>query len=193
MSLKNIAQEISNCTKCDLHKNRNNTVPGEGDPKAKIMFVGEGPGEREDLKGKPFVGDAGKLLDYFLKLADLKRENIFITNLVKCRPPGNRDPREEEIETCTKLYLQRQIKLIKPLLTVTLGRHAMNHFLPDSLKISKVHGQPKRMVNSKTGESQIYYPVYHPAAVLYHKSLKATIEKDFKKLPKVLEKIKNEK
>ena len=188
MSLEDLCQQILKCKKCPLHKGRTNAVPGEGNPKSKIMFLGEAPGKQEDLQGKPFVGQAGKFLDELLKLANLSRENVFITNVVKCRPPENRDPLPEEIQTCLP-YLKEQIKLIKPTLIVTLGRHAMYQFLPKEFKISQVHGQPKKMVNTKTGESQVYYPVFHPAAALYHGNLKKDLERDFKKIPRVLEKI----
>jgi len=187
-ALERIHQQIIKCTKCSLSKTRTNPVPGEGNPKAEIMFIGEAPGEQEDLQGRPFVGQAGKFLDKLLKLANLNREDIFITNIIKCRPPKNRDPLPEEIQSCLP-YLKEQIRLIKPILIVTLGRYAMYQFLPREFKISQVHGQPKKMVSIKTGESQVYYPVYHPAAALYHENLKKEMEKDFKRIPKVLEKI----
>ncbi|MCD6528060.1 uracil-DNA glycosylase [bacterium] len=190
MNLEILSQKIKQCQKCPLAKTRTKAVPGEGSPKAKIMFIGEAPGKDEDKQGRPFVGQAGKLLDELLKLAELKRQDIFITNIVKCRPPENRDPLLEEIQICLP-YLKEQIKLIKPQLIVTLGRHAMYQFLPKEFKISQVHGQPKKMINTKTGESQVYYPVYHPAAALYHNNLKKDLERDFVRIPKILEKIKN--
>lgn len=186
--LTSIAQRISNCQKCVLAIKRTNTVPGDGNPGAEIIFIGEGPGEQEDLQGKPFVGQAGKFLEEMLKLIGLKREDVFIGNLVKCRPPENRDPFPDEVETCVDNYLNDQIKAIQPKLIVTLGRHAMERFIPGK-KISQIHGQPKRMVNQKTGEKQTYLPLYHPAAALYHGSLRDTLIKDFKKIPKILEKI----
>jgi len=189
-SLKTIAQNVKNCQKCVLAEKKNLAVPGEGNPKAEIMFIGEGPGEQEDKEGKPFVGRAGKFLEEMLAMINLKREDVFITNLVKCRPPGNRDPDPDEIEICIKNYLQKQIEVIKPKLIITLGRHALEVFIPDK-KISQVHGQPKRLINKETGKKQVYLPLYHPAAALYHNSLKNTLIKDFKKIPKILEKIKN--
>ena len=185
-----IAEKIKKCRKCILHKTRTHPVPGEGDPGTKIMFIGEGPGQEEDKQGRPFVGEAGKFLTELLSLAGLKREEVFITNIIKCRPPGNRDPLPEEVESCRD-YLKGQIKIIKPILIVTLGRHAMYKFLLSEFKISKVHGQPKEMVNSKTGQSQVYYPVYHPAAALYHGSLRKILEKDFKRIPRVIKKIRS--
>ncbi|MCK4967508.1 MAG: uracil-DNA glycosylase, partial [Candidatus Aenigmarchaeota archaeon] len=160
--LDKIANEIVKCQKCPLGQQRTKAVSGEGYPNAQIMFVGEAPGKQEDLQGKPFVGTAGKLLDELILLIGLKRKDIFITNIVKCRPPANRDPLPQEIDFCLP-YLERQIEIIQPKLIVTLGRHAMYQFLPDRFKISQVHGQPKKMINSKTGVSQVYYPVYHPA------------------------------
>lgn len=183
-----IAKNISACQKCVLGEKRTNTVPGEGNPKAEIMFIGEGPGEQEDLKGRPFVGQAGKFLEEMLATIGLKREDVFIGNLVKCRPPGNRDPFPDEVEICTRHYLEAQIKAINPKLIITLGRHAMEKFIPGK-KISQIHGQPKRMINSETGKKQIYLPLYHPAAALYHGSLRETLIKDFKKIPKILKKI----
>ncbi len=188
MSLEEIASQVKRCKECILSEKRTNAVPGTGSPQAEIMFIGEGPGEKEDKMGLPFVGQAGKYLDEFLSSINLKRENVFITNLVKCRPPQNRDPFPDEVEICTKLYLEKQIELIKPKLIITLGRHALEKFIPDK-KISEVHGQPKRLINQKTGKKQVYFPLYHPAAALYHNSLKNTLLSDFKKIPKVLKKI----
>ncbi|PIY96755.1 MAG: uracil-DNA glycosylase [Candidatus Kerfeldbacteria bacterium CG_4_10_14_0_8_um_filter_42_10] len=187
-NLETISQEISRCQKCVLAEKRTNAVPGDGNSNAEIMFIGEGPGEQEDLQGKPFVGQAGKFLEEMLETIGLKRKDVFITNLVKCRPPSNRDPFPDEIEVCVKNYLERQIKLIKPRLIITLGRHAMERFIPGR-KISQIHGQPKRLVNHETGEKQIYLPLYHPAAALYHGSLRETLIRDFKKIPKILEKV----
>lgn len=185
MSLEDIAKEISECTKCDLHQTRTNTVPGEGNPDADILFIGEGPGAKEDEQGKPFVGSAGKYLDELLEMIGLTRQDIFIANVVKCRPPKNRDPLPEEAETCTTNYLFRQIALIKPKIIVTLGRHSMNRFI-DGKTISQDHGKPFRV------KGQVYYPVYHPAAALYRGSLRGDIEADFKKIPRVIEKIDKE-
>jgi len=146
------------------------------------MFIGEGPGKEEDKQGLPFVGSAGKFLDELLATINLERSDVFIGNVVKCRPPDNRDPLPEEIKTCFP-YLQQQIELIKPKLIATLGRHAMYQFLPEDLRISQVHGRPFRR------HGQVYLPLYHPAAALYHGSLRETIINDFKKIPLILKKI----
>ncbi len=183
MTLDEIAKEIAACTKCDLHKGRTHTVPGEGNPHAAVMFIGEGPGEKEDLQGRPFVGAAGKYLEELLGMIDWKRADVFIANVVKCRPPNNRDPLPEEVETCTTSYLFKQIEAIKPLVIVTLGRHSMNRFIPNRI-ISQDHGKPVRV------KGQVYYPIYHPAAALYRGTLRADIEADFRKLPQVVEKAK---
>lgn len=188
MTLEEIAKRVRNCKKCPLYKTRNRVVPGEGNPKAKIMFVGEAPGLQEDLQGRPFVGAAGKFLDELLASCSLKRKEVFIGNLLKCRPPANRDPKPEEIETCWP-YLVEQIKIIKPKLIVTLGRHALQKFLPKG-SISQKHGQVMRRKIPNLGKI-IFYATFHPAAVLYRGDLRQTLEKDFKKIPKVLEKVKN--
>ena len=190
--LAEIANRIKKCKKCSLYKSCLHAVPGEGNPNAKIMFIGEAPGEEESRQGRPFVGAAGKFLDELIKKAGFRRKDIFITNVVKCRPPANRDPLPQEIETCWG-YLETQIEIIKPKLIVTLGRHAMYKFLPERLKISHDHGKVFKMVEKKTGRCQVYYPVYHPAAALYQGGLKAVLEKDFRKIPKILEKLINTK
>ncbi len=179
--LAKLNQEITKCTKCLLSKCRTNVVPGEGNSSAEIMFIGEGPGYHEDQQGRPFVGAAGKFLDELLALINLKREDVYIANIIKCRPPGNRDPLPEEVEACAS-WLDKQVALIRPKLIVLLGRHAMNRFLP-KLSISEVHGQPKRY------RGQVYFPMYHPAAGLYNSSNRPIIEKDFQKIPQVLKKI----
>lgn len=181
-NLNSIAEEVNKCQKCPLHQDRTKTVPGDGAERAEIIFIGEGPGKEEDKQGLPFVGSAGKFLDELLATINLSRSDVFIGNIVKCRPPQNRDPLPEEINTCFP-YLQKQIEAIKPKLIVLLGRHSMYQFLPDDLKISQVHGQPYRRHN------QVYLPLYHPAAALYHGSLRATIIQDFKKIPLILKKI----
>lgn len=185
MTLEGIVKEIATCEKCALHKTRTNTVPGEGDPNADILFIGEGPGAKEDEQGKPFIGGAGKYLTQLLEMINLKREDVFIANVVKCRPPENRDPSPEEAEICTTNYLFRQIDLIKPKVIVTLGRHSMNRFIKGKT-ISQDHGKPFRV------KGQVYFPLYHPAAALYRGSLREDIESDFKKIPKVIAKIKKE-
>ena len=189
MSLEDLEKQIKSCEFCALYRKRIQAVSGVGNPQAKIMFVGEGPGEKEDMEGKPFVGQAGQFLDEMLAVANLKREDAYITNIIKCRPPGNRDPKEEEIKACQP-YLEKQIELIRPEVIITLGRHALAWFIPDR-KISQVHGQLKRMVREETGETRLVFPLYHPAAALYHESMKNVLMSDFKRIPKVLEKIEN--
>lgn len=188
-SLETIAAEVSACTKCPLHEGRTHAVPGEGNPHADLMFVGEGPGRNEDEQGRPFVGAAGRFLEEMLAAIKLTREDVFIGNVVKCRPPGNRDPEPFEVTTCTEAYLYRQIDLIQPKLICTLGRHAMSLFLPNA-RISQIHGQPKRLVDSATDKpTHVIFPMYHPAAALYHAPLKQTMMRDFRRIPKVLEKL----
>ncbi len=170
------------CTKCALSKCRTNVVPGEGNPAAEIMFIGEGPGFHEDKQGRPFVGAAGKFLDELLASIKLKREDVYIANIIKCRPPENRDPMPEEAEACWP-WLEKQTALIKPKLIVLLGRHAMSRFLPASLTISKAHGEAKRY------HGQVYLPLYHPAAGLYNGGNRPIIEQDFQKIPQILKKI----
>ncbi len=185
-------QKVKQCDKCDLAKTRINVVPGEGDPKAEVMFVGEGPGAHEDKQGRPFVGAAGKFLDQLLQIINLKRETVYIANIVKCRPPNNRDPLPEEAEACWP-WLTKQIEIIKPKLIVPLGRHAMERFLPEGFRISDVHGQAKRYKSPVSDTTQVYLPMYHPAAGLYRGDMRPTIEKDFQKIPKLLKLIKSEK
>ncbi len=174
------------CTACPLHTGRTNGVPGEGNPHAEIMFIGEGPGQKEDETGRPFVGAAGKFLETMLAGINLTREDVFIGNVVKCRPPNNRDPENAEVETCTTLWLFQQIKILMPLLIITLGRHAMYRFLPDTLRISTAHGKPFRR------NGQVYLPLYHPAAALYQSTLRETLQSDFKKIPLLLAKLRLE-
>lgn len=171
------------CTKCPLHKSRKKAVPGEGSPKAEILFIGEGPGQNEDNLGRPFVGEAGKFLDELLATINIKREDVFITNVVKCRPPNNRDPLDEEVRICTTAYLYAQIKAIKPKLIVTLGRHSMHLFFPQIRSISSVHGKAYK----KAG--QVYMLMYHPAVSLYQASLKQTLKEDFKKIVEIIKQI----
>jgi uracil-DNA glycosylase family 4 len=142
------------------------------------MFIGEGPGFHEDKQGRPFVGAAGQFLEELLASIDLSREQVFITNVVKCRPPANRDPEPEEIEAC-RGYLDRQIELIQPKMVVTLGRFSMARYFPNA-KISQIHGQPKKM------DGVIYYPMYHPAAALHQPSLRRTVQEDMKRIPQLL-------
>ena len=176
--LKEVAAEVSVCEKCTLWKGRTRAVPGEGNPHAKIMFIGEGPGFHEDKQGRPFVGPAGQFLDELLASINLKRADVFITNVVKCRPPENRDPKPEEIDACND-YLDRQIAAISPQVIVTLGRHSMAKFF-GSEKISAIHGRARKI------DGRICFAMYHPAAGLHQASLKDTIRADFKKIPQVI-------
>ncbi len=175
-----IAKRVNACRDCALYKGTTQGVPGEGAPDAEIMFVGEGPGFYEDRQGRPFVGAAGKFLDQLLASIGLDRKKVFITNVVKHRPPNNRDPLADEIEACAK-YLEEQIAAIQPKVIVTLGRHSMQRYFPGE-GISRVHGQPRRK------DGQIVVPMYHPAAALHQQSLRNVIEADFRKLPDFLEK-----
>lgn len=180
---------VLQCEKCKLASNRTNVVPGEGNEKAEVMFIGEGPGKNEDLQGRPFVGAAGKFLDEMLNSINLKRENVYIANVVKCRPPENRDPLPEEVSACWP-WLEKQIELIEPLIIVSLGRHSTARFLANVV-ISKDHGQPFR---KKFGKNKIiFYPCYHPAAALYNGGLRETLLKDFKKIPKIIKIAKEDK
>jgi len=175
-ALNAIAQEIKGCTKCPLCNGRTHAVPGSGRIDADIMFIGEGPGYHEDQQGLPFVGASGKYLDELLAKNGLTRKDVFITNVVKCRPPGNRDPLPNEIQTCVSNYLNRQIDLIQPKLIATLGRYSMGLFFPPDVRITKIHGQVKRT----TG--RMYYPLFHPAAVLRNPDMRPTMEEDFKRM-----------
>ena len=179
--LEEVGREVAVCQKCDLQFTRKKAVPGEGPADASIMFVGEGPGFYENEQGRPFVGAAGKFLDELLASINMKRECVFITNVVKCRPPGNRDPLPEEIEICTNTYLNRQIQAINPTVIVTLGRYSMGLFLPEA-KIGSVHGQ------SFWVKGRMVVPMYHPAAALHQQSLRPVLEKDFARLPELITK-----
>ncbi len=176
--LKQIAKEISGCIQCALQYSRKLAVPGEGPARAEIVFIGEGPGFYENEQGRPFVGAAGKFLDELLTNVNMKRSDVFITNVVKCRPPGNRDPLPEELSSCCG-YLERQIQTINSKVIVTLGRYSMAHFFPFA-KISSVHGQVMR------SKGRLVIAMYHPAAALHQQSLRATIEKDFSRLPELI-------
>jgi uracil-DNA glycosylase len=177
-ALAEVAAEVSVCPKCELCRTRTHAVPGEGPTDARIMLIGEGPGWHEDQQGRPFVGNAGKFLNELLGRAGLSREQVFITNVVKCRPPGNRDPMPDEIAACSE-YLERQIAAIDPDVIVTLGRFSMARWFPGE-RISRIHGQPKR------DGRRLIVPMYHPAAALHQGNLRGAIEEDFAKLPKIL-------
>jgi len=177
-TLIQIAREVSTCTNCALHHSRKKAVPGEGPSHAEIMFIGEGPGFHENEQGRPFVGAAGKFLDQLLAQADVTRADVWIGNVVKCRPPENRDPLPDELASCNE-YLERQIEAINPSIIVTLGRFSMSKFMPGA-KISQVHGQMR-----KVGERYVI-AMFHPAAALHQAALKPAILEDFAKLPALL-------
>ncbi len=183
-TLNHVADQVKTCEKCALHFSRKNSVPGEGPANSEIMFIGEGPGFYENEEGRPFVGQAGKFLDELLGVAGLKRSEVFICNVVKCRPPGNRDPLPEELQACGG-YLDEQIQAINPQVVVTLGRFSMAKFLPN-FKISEIHGQAS-MINGR-----MIVPMFHPAAALHQPSLKPQVIEDFKLLPKFLEQMKKQ-
>ena len=175
MTLEQLDEAIHACTLCPLHQGRTQSVPGEGPPGADIMFIGEGPGFHEDRQGRPFVGAAGKFLEELLASIDMTREQVFIANVAKGRPPGNRDPSPSELSACEP-YLERQIQLIRPKVIVTLGRFSMYRYFPGA-SISKIHGQPKRVGNL------LVVPMFHPAAALHQPKWRPLVEADFKKLP----------
>ena len=179
--LTELAKEIAVCERCILSQSRKKAVPGEGPEDADIMFIGEAPGFHEDRQGRPFVGAAGQFLNELLESIGLKREDVYIANVIKCRPPANRDPLASEIKACWP-YLERQIELIKPKMIVTLGRYSMEQFLPGQ-KISQIHGRPRKM------DGIIYYPVYHPAAALHQPRYRADVEADFQRIPQLLAEI----
>jgi DNA polymerase len=179
-----IADEVKGCTLCELSRTRTHAVPGEGNAHARVMLIGEGPGWHEDQQGRPFVGNSGKFLGELIAKAGLKREDVFITNVVKCRPPSNRDPLPDEIHACS-LYLERQIAAIDPDVIVTLGRFSMAKYFPGE-RISRIHGEPR-----KVGR-RLVVPMYHPAAALHQAALRGDIEADFAKLPKYLAEVERE-
>ena len=176
--LEKIAKQVVECQRCGLFKGTNRSVPGQGNPNAEVVFVGEGPGYWEDQRGIPFCGPSGKLLNKLFQLIGLSREEVWIGNVVKHRAPNNRDPLPEEIEAC-RLFLDEQIKIINPKIIVTLGRFSMNKFLPGEY-ISQVHGQA-RFVDF-AGEKRIVISMYHPAAALRNGRIMEEIKEDFKKI-----------
>ncbi len=178
MSLEVIASKIRICTLCELHKSRTLAVPGEGSLNANVIFVGEGPGATEDIQGKPFVGSSGKYLDKLLDLISLNRKDVFIVNIVKCRPPGNRAPYLDERNACLP-YLKEQIRIINPYIICTLGKTALET-LTGITSISKVHG---KLINIDNVE---LFPLYHPAAALYNPNLRTILESDIYKLKNIL-------
>ncbi len=177
--LQELHKTIAVCTDCDLCRTRTHAVPGEGAPDAEVMLVGEAPGFYKDQQARPFIGPAGRFLDALITSAGLKREQLYIANVIKCRPPDNRDPLPTEIEACRK-HLRRQIELIKPRLIVTLGRYSLSWFFPRE-SIGKVHGRPR------TRDGICFLPMYHPAAALHAGNMRKVIEEDFRRIPEVLE------
>jgi uracil-DNA glycosylase len=177
--LEVIAAEVRGCPRCRLSQTRKRAVPGEGPPRARLMFIGEGPGYWENEEGRPFVGQAGKLLEDLLAVINLTREDVFITNVVKCRPPNNRDPLPDEMAACHE-YLERQIRAIQPRVIVTLGRFSMGKFFPPGQGISRLHG------TTVTYGRTTVLAVYHPAAALRQAALKQVLVEDFKKIPALL-------
>ncbi|HOX28489.1 MAG TPA: uracil-DNA glycosylase [bacterium] len=175
-----LREKVVTCNKCALAEGRTNAVFGEGDVNTQVVFIGEGPGQEEDRQGRPFVGAAGKLLDKMIEEIGLKRSDVFIGNIVKCRPPGNRDPKPEEIDAC-KDYLFAQIAFINPKVICTLGRHSLHTLVHPDISISKEHG---RAVN-KMGK--VFLPMYHPAAALYRRELLDKLRYDFEQLKRLLE------
>jgi len=177
-ALTEIYEEIALCQECEIARHRNKVVPGEGAEDADILFIGEAPGWHEDQQGRPFVGPAGKYLDELLALISLEREQVYIANVIKCRPTDNRDPLPVEIANCRK-WLDRQIELIRPKIIVTLGRYSMARFFPGK-SISKIHGTAQKRDNI------LYYAMYHPAAALHQQNLRPIIEADMLKIPSLL-------
>ncbi len=176
--LNQIRGEVGVCRNCELWRNATNPVPGEGNPDARILLIGEAPGFHEDTQGKPFVGNSGKFLTQLLESAGLSREDVFITNVVKHRPPGNRDPLPDEMAACAH-FLHRQIEIIDPDVIVTLGRFSMSIYFPGE-RIGRIHGQPKEV------NGRFIVPMYHPAAALHNGALRPDLEADFQKLPRLL-------
>lgn len=182
-ALAQYAEETSGCTRCALAATRTQVVFGFGDPNAELMFVGEAPGFHEDQQGVPFVGQAGKLLETLLGGIGLSRADVYIANVLKCRPPGNRDPQPDEIEACES-HLFRQIELIRPTLVATLGNFATKLLSGKPAGITRVHGVPQQVVLG--GNAVTLYPLYHPAAALYTRSMLAVLEEDFARIPELL-------
>ena len=180
IALEELNRQVSVCPDCELSRARTHAVPGEGRPDAEIVFIGEAPGYYEDQQARPFVGPAGEFLDQLLASIGLSREDVYIGNVIKCRPPQNRDPLPGEIKACHK-WLHQQLDIISPKVVVTLGRYSLAKYFPSD-PISRVHGQERRVGNV------VVVPMYHPAAALHQGALRSVIEADFKKLPAILEK-----
>jgi uracil-DNA glycosylase len=181
-ALSDLYNEVAVCKRCDLYKCATNAVPGEGPENAEILFIGEGPGWNEDQQGRPFVGAAGKFLDHLFEMIGLNREQVYIANVVKHRPPNNREPLPTEIEAC-RAWLDSQIEIVRPKMIVTLGRHSMARYFPNKT-ISKIHG------TSEKRDGVIYFAMYHPAAALHQQNLRYEIEQDMLKIPVLLAELK---
>ncbi len=178
-ALEALHDQVRACKLCPLYVGRTHAVPGDGPVNATLMFIGEAPGFHEDQQGIPFVGAAGRFLNELLEKAGIDRGVVYITNVIKCRPPGNREPQIEEVDVCAP-YLDQQIEIINPQVIVTLGRYSMNRAFPDE-KVSVVHGQPRKV------NGRVYFPMYHPAAALHQPSLRSTVEADFSRLRALLD------
>jgi uracil-DNA glycosylase family 4 len=183
-ALEAIADEVRVCTNCRLAQGRSRAVPGEGSPDTEVVFVGEGPGQNEDRLGRPFVGAAGNLLQELLGMIGWRREDVFITNVVKCRPPNNRDPEPDEIAACEP-FLRRQLEILDPAVLVTLGRFSLQTFMPGD-RISRVHGTARPIDPATGARAATGYALYHPAAALRQASLKETMQRDMAAVPEVL-------
>ncbi len=187
--LEKLNLEMSQCTKCPLRSDCQRVVFGAGNTQTEIIFIGEAPGKKEDELGIPFVGSTGRILDKMLESIQLKREDVYLTNICKCRPPENRDPLPEEINVCSQ-WLEKQIEIINPKMIITLGRFALNYFLPDT-KISAVHGNILKINTPKIGEIKLF-PLHHPAAARINRQTRALFTQDFQKIPNILNQIKKE-
>ncbi|OIP25957.1 MAG: uracil-DNA glycosylase [Dehalococcoidia bacterium CG2_30_46_19] len=177
-ALTEVYRQIASCQDCELAKHRNKVVPGEGPENADLLFIGEAPGWNEDQQGRPFVGAAGGFLDQLLASIGLRREQVYIANVIKCRPPQNRDPLPDEIQACSK-WLDHQVEIIQPRVIVTLGRYSLAKYFPGE-SIGKIHGKPRKQ------NDIIYYPMYHPAAALHQGSLRKIIQEDMLRIPQIL-------
>lgn len=177
-ALTEVYRQIASCQDCELAKHRNKVVPGEGPEDADLLFIGEAPGWNEDQQGRPFVGAAGGFLDQLLASIGLRREQVYIANVIKCRPPQNRDPLPDEIQACSK-WLDHQVEIIQPRVIVTLGRYSLDKYFPGE-SIGKIHGKPRKQ------NDIIYYPMYHPAAALHQGSLRKIIQEDMLRIPQIL-------
>ncbi len=183
-ALATIASEVRSCTRCRLSTGRTNAVPGEGSPDTEVVFVGEGPGQNEDQQGRPFVGAAGGLLTELIESIGWQRDQVFITNVVKCRPPGNRDPEADEIAACAP-FLRRQLAVLDPALIVTLGRYSLGTFMPGA-RIGQVHGTSRPVAAASGADAALAFAMYHPAAAFRQLSLKETMREDMSRVPAAL-------